>query len=219
MSTVKKYKEDSMPNIITITDSVLAFEDEIVNNIVFESVEVYQFLQNEFNKGNVIVNYLFQFVYRSFYRLDNAGLTSAFKEEYFRIMDELRNRNVINPEEIVERLYHFQTLKNKNSVQFSFATKLMNTINNSYPIYDSEVSGVFGFSNYYIRDYERKIQRLEEQYHIIQDSYERVIQESLLKSTIDKFDKRFECNTISEIKKLDFIFWSFGKMLKKGYTD
>jgi hypothetical protein len=56
-----------MPNINTITDSILAIENEIINNIAFESVDVYQFLHNEFNKGYVIKNNLFQFVYRSFY--------------------------------------------------------------------------------------------------------------------------------------------------------
>lgn len=205
-----------MQNVIAITDSVRAIEDEVLNNIAFESIEVYRFLQNEFNKGNVIGNYLFQFVYRSFYRLDNAGLSPALKEEYFRIMEGLRDKNVIDLKEIVEQLYQFRTLQDRNTVQFSFTTKLMNTINNRYPIYDSEVARVFGFSSCYIKDYERKMQRLEEQYQIIQDTYERVIQENLLKSTMYKFEKRFECNTISEIKKLDFIFWSFGKILKKS---
>jgi hypothetical protein len=48
-------------------------------------------------------------------------------------MEELRNETEINPAEIVKRLYQFRTLKDKNSVQFSFATKLMNTINNKSP--------------------------------------------------------------------------------------
>lgn len=134
-------------------------------------------------------------------------------------MEELRNETEINPAELVKRLYQFRTLKDKNSVQFSFATKYMNTIKNKYPIYDSEVAGVFGFSIYYINDYERRVQRLEEHYHIIQEAYARVIQDDLFKSTIRKFDERFECNSISEIKKLDFIFWSYGKMLKKHKTD
>lgn len=67
-----------MPNVNTITDSILAIENEIINNIAFESVNVYQFLHNEFNKGYFIKNNLFHFVYRSFYRLDNAGLSTAF---------------------------------------------------------------------------------------------------------------------------------------------
>jgi hypothetical protein len=207
-----------MQDIGSITDSLLAIEEDVINNIAYESVEVYRFLQDEFSKGNVIENHLFQFVYRSFYRLDNAGLSPALKEEYFRIMEELRNKNIIDPADIVKRLYQFRTLKDKNSVQFSFTTKLINTINNRYPIYDAEVARVFEFPSYYIKDYGQKMQRYEEQYQIIQDSYKIVMQEDLLHSTICKFEERFECSTISEVKKLDFIFWSFGKILKKNST-
>ena len=96
----------------------------------------------------------------------------------------------------------------------------MNTINDRYPIYDAEVARVFGFSSSYIKDYKRKMQRYEEKYCIIKETYEKVLRENLLKSTICKFDRRFESNTIfSEIKKLDFIFWSYGKILKKHLTD
>ena len=56
----------------------------IVNNISHESIDVYNFLRTQFDITNVAENYLFQFVYRSFYRLDNAGLTAQFKTEYFR---------------------------------------------------------------------------------------------------------------------------------------
>ncbi len=33
-----------MPNVNTITDSILAIENKIINNIAFESVVVYQFI-------------------------------------------------------------------------------------------------------------------------------------------------------------------------------
>lgn len=204
-----------MKDIVTIINPILEIEDEVVKNISFESVDVYQFLQNEFTKGNVNENFVFQFVYRSFYRLDNAGLSTNFKEEYFKIMEEERNVNDIDPRQIVEKLYQFPTLKNKNSVQFSFTTKLMNTINCKYPIYDSEVARVFGFSSYYLNDFERKMQRYEEWYDIIQQTYIQVLSENLLESIINKFDQRFAGNTIADVKKIDFIFWSFGKIIKK----
>ena len=55
---------------------------EIIENIDFESIEVYNFLKSQFEMSNVTENYLFQFVFRSFYRLDNAGLTPKFKIEF-----------------------------------------------------------------------------------------------------------------------------------------
>ncbi|HUI43757.1 MAG TPA: hypothetical protein VL523_17490, partial [Terriglobia bacterium] len=38
-----------------------------------EWIDVYQFFQGEFERGPVTENRVFQFVYRSFYRMDNAG--------------------------------------------------------------------------------------------------------------------------------------------------
>jgi hypothetical protein len=47
-------------------------QDEILSNLEFESIAVYLFLKNEYAKGNIQGNPVFQFVFRSFYRLDNA---------------------------------------------------------------------------------------------------------------------------------------------------
>jgi hypothetical protein len=33
---------------------------------------------------------VFQFTFRSFYRLDNAGLTPEFKSKYFALLEESR---------------------------------------------------------------------------------------------------------------------------------
>lgn len=74
-----------------IIDFIEENSDEIVENIEFESIVTYNFLKKQFADFDVRKNYLFQFVYRSFYRLDNAGLTSEFKNEYFIILEEYRN--------------------------------------------------------------------------------------------------------------------------------
>ena len=52
---------------------------DIVDNISRESIDVYNFIKSQFDENNIIENYLFQFIYRSFYRIDNAGLTKEFK--------------------------------------------------------------------------------------------------------------------------------------------
>ena len=128
-----------------------------------ESVAVYAFLYNEFLKGDVTLNPVFQFVYRSFYRLDNAGLTPEFKKAYFNLMQQYRNEDLIDPKEIVEKLYMYKRRKGDHSIQFSFTTKLINTIDPTYPIYDSEVARVFQFSTYYLKDNEKKIARYLQQ--------------------------------------------------------
>ena len=89
-------------------------------------------------------------MYRSFYRLDNAGLTPAFKNDYFHILQELKEQEeksytTETIKNIAKRLDEFQTLRNTKSFQFSFITKMLNTIYIDSPIWDSEVRTVFNF--------------------------------------------------------------------------
>jgi hypothetical protein len=198
-----------------LIESICNERNVIIDNLKEESIEVYKFLQQEFNKGSVVENPVFQFVYRSFYRLDNAGLTAEFKREYFIIMEELRDTPCIDICYIVNRLYDFPRLKGDTSIQFSFSTKMINTINPLYPIYDSEVAKVFGFSTYHIKNKEQKINRYLSQQQIIQTTYKSLLSDHQFHDVLRLFDKKFIGNDLHPVKKIDFIFWSAGKLLNK----
>src|SRR6202035_3882500 len=45
---------------------------------------------------------------------------------------------------ILEGLYHIPTKRKVKSLQFSFATKLLHTLDTSQPIYDSKVAELLG---------------------------------------------------------------------------
>jgi len=192
---------------------IKSLERDIINNIKREQIAVYKFLQQEFAKGDITLNYLFQFVFRTFYRIDSAGLTDNFKREYFKIMEEKRFSDILDPQEIVLRLYPFKRIKGDQSIQFSFTTKLIHTINVDFPIYDSEVAKVFQFTTYYIPNVERKVARYLEQHKIIVEVYEKILKDNLLKNTFQLFENKFVDSKLPDIKKLDFIIWSCGKII------
>jgi hypothetical protein len=74
----------------TITTWIESNTGSILENLK-ESIAVYNFLQTRFQqKEDVTKDLLFQFVFRSFYRLDNAGLGAQFKTRYFELMEEFR---------------------------------------------------------------------------------------------------------------------------------
>jgi hypothetical protein len=209
-----------MNKITEISEWIEKHSTEIIKNIDQESVDVYNFLKKEFNESNVNKNYLFQFVFRSFYRIDNAGLTPEFKKEYFGILEENRNEKQFDFEKVLRRLFLFPNRKGQNTLQFSFATKLFNTIDDKMPIYDSEVAKMFSLSRPYQTEFEIKLDKYLDQLDIIQKGYEQITEQNLLPKTIELFDREFENNKLSEMKKLDFIFWSAGKIkttiTKKG---
>lgn len=195
-----------------IIDFIEENSDEIVENIEFESIVTYNFLKKQFADFDVRKNYLFQFVYRSFYRLDNAGLTSEFKNEYFIILEEYRNQNFFNFSDVLQRLYEIPSRRGLNTFQFSFTTKMLNMIDEQMPIYDSEVAKTFGFIRPYTPSFDKKLDIYLNQYEVIKDAYLEILNKHLLPKTNICFDEKFKEYKINEIKKLEFIFWSAGKL-------
>ena len=183
-----------MKKIREITDWIENNSTEIIENIDQESVDVYNFLKTEFRKSNINKNYLFQFVFRSFYRIDNAGLTPEFKKEYFRILEQNRNEKQFDFEKVLRRLYSFPNRKGQNTLQFSFATKMFNTIDDIMPIYDSEVAKMFSMSRPYQSEFEIKLDKYLDQLDKIQNGYEQIINQNLLTETIGLFEILFKVN-------------------------
>lgn len=200
----------------TITDYINGNAAAIIDNLEHESIKVYSYLTEKFNNTDATKDLPFQFMYRSFYRLDNAGLTPAFKTAYFEILQTERATSQPDLKAILERLRHYHNRKGQENVQFSFLTKLANTINNNYPIYDSEVARVFGYSRPTDRDFNIKVGKYLKQFDHIKHSYEQIVSAGLLSQTIVLFDIKFNDHDLSPMKRLDFIFWSAGKLQKKA---
>ncbi|WCN09320.1 hypothetical protein [Marinomonas mediterranea] len=77
----------------------------IIENLAQESIDAYVFLVDLFESTEDIrENYLFHFVFRSFYRLDNAGLSDEMKLVYFELMQELRGREEFDFSLVCSRL-------------------------------------------------------------------------------------------------------------------
>lgn len=204
-----------MEKIKAISNWIENYSTEIIENIEQESIDVYNFLKSEFQTSNVKDNYLFQFIFRSFYRLDNAGLSKKFKIEYFQILENYRSEKVFDFNFILTKLYQIPNRKGQNTFQFSFTTKMANTIDHSMPIYDSEVAKMFSFKKPYQNTFEIKLDKYLQQLQEIKNGYTIILEQNLVPKTLQLFDQTFENNKLTEMKKLDFIFWSGGKLKSK----
>jgi hypothetical protein len=202
-------------NLNSITAHINNNAAEIIDNLAYESIEVHKYIMQRFRTTNVVEDLPFQFLYRSFYRLDNAGLTAEFKAAYFKILEEERSGIAPDIKALLVKLRCFLNKRNQENVQFSFATKLANTINTSYPIYDSEVASVFGYSRPPEKVFHLKVAKYLIQFEHIREAYETILHEELLAPAIELFDAKFNDHKLSEMKRLDFIFWSTGKLMKK----
>ena len=185
---------------------------ELINNIDAESIELYTTIKNEFENSDVSVNIKFQHAYRKFHGMDHVGFNEEFTGKYFKLIEKYRNHIVLDSEKVFIDLDRIKNFEDNDALLFSFATKLMCTIDDSIPIYDKEVCNAFSFTEPIDVDFAMVIDILLDQFEILQAHYNEIVESNLLPVSIRLFDEKFKGNNISMIKKLDFIFWSFGRL-------
>jgi hypothetical protein len=194
-----------------ITSMIEAHSNDIVATLTQRDVQFYQFIKNELKRTNVAENLIFQLVYSNFYSLDNRKLTPEFKLEYFRIMEELKSNETIDLETILFKL-HDIPLRGSFKFHFSFASKLAHTLDENVPIWDSQIGKMFSFKRPTGDDWAKIADDFIDQIENIQSAYEAIITNNLLEKSLKAFDDKFKGNDISSYKKIDFIFWSAGKL-------
>ena len=190
--------------------------ESIIGNLKEESVAVYCFIKSQLNEGLVTENKLLQFVFRSFYQIDNAGLTDTFKDRYFVLLENSKSKPP-NLQDICKELYEIKNHRELNTLQFSFVTKLANTVNPKLPIYDSEVAKMYSYRPpYSTKKIDERLKSLQSFYDFLVSDYSTILEKNLLSLTLSEFDKKFEkYKNIDKEKKLDFIIWSAGKLIDK----
>ncbi|MGD0008130.1 MAG: hypothetical protein ABSE93_06255 [Terriglobia bacterium] len=192
--------------------------DQVLENLDPKSVNAYVFLSKLFRERDVSKDQEFQSAFRSFYRLNAAGLTDAFKTEYFRTLENLRGSETIDLKALSGKFYLIPTRQGKNTLQFSFVTKLAHTVNVSYPIYDTEVAHAFEFTRPVSGNYQTRLNQLLEFYEGLREAYGAILKNRLMTQCILAFRTKFfaQAPQLDDVKVLDFIFWSAGKLIRKG---
>jgi len=114
---------------------------------------------------------------------------------------------------ILSELHKPLTKKGNHSIQFSFATKLLHTIDNSKPIFDKEIESVT-YSRPKHSDKDTMIQSYIELYNNLERLNAELLKNNKIQMVISKFRFQFQVDKekISNVKALDFIMWSLGKI-------
>ena len=115
------------------------------------------------------------------------------------------------PEDVMARI------RTDNTNMFSYATKVLHTIDTSRPIYDSRVAVFFDLGNRkdnltykILRD---RYTNNAESLGALATSYEEIIGSDICRNMISYGNDDFtpeQALKISEVKKIDFVIWAFG---------
>jgi len=111
---------------------------------------------------------------------------------------------------IMEELYHIPTKKKVKSLQFSFATKLLHTLDKSQPIYDSIVAELLDLPFKKGKDFAANINTCIAVYEELREAQRQLLFDESIKNQIAALKECYN-SKISDQKALDFLLWSAGK--------
>ena len=115
----------------------------------------------------------FQVRFARYYRLNNGGLTEAFKRRYFQLLFTSRPCGEEDPyTPLLLTLYRFPRRKGDHSLQASFVSKLVAIHDESRPLYDVHVRNFFGMAPPAVGSIEFRIAGFVENLRRIQEEYE-----------------------------------------------
>lgn len=208
----RRARETTMANVGVIEEN----GQLVVAAIAPESVAVYAYLADRFAREyEAARDLVFQFLFRSYYRIDNAGLTDEFKRSYFETMQACRGSRAVDLRSVALQLYEIRNRKGQRSLQFSFASKLANLVTGVTPIVDAEVARVFGFvtpSSQWPVD--RRLDAYLEFHEWLEVTYARILRSGQLAGARQRFRAIYaeQAAGISDNRVLDFVFWTAGKL-------
>jgi hypothetical protein len=165
---------------------------------------------------NVATDLDFQTMYRDYWRMSLSRLGGLFYKRYFAYMEELKTRDA--DEAAIRDIAMLSDTPERSSLQFSHATKLLNTIDSRQPVYDTHVTSFY----FYVppasdRPFETRLDALLEFYAFLRREYARVIEQKLLGPAIDQFRERVSADPdLCDERVVDMLIWGFVSLMRRG---
>ena len=191
-------------NLVTLLPSIAKFG----------GVDDYIYLIGAVRNTNVTTDREFQGRYRSYWRLNGAGLGNEFCDKYFEHLETLKRAGDPNLKTIAQRLNQIPC-NGKYKLHFSFSTKLAHMLKPDLPVYDSQVRQFYFLPHSETGSFETKLAERLRSYRFLIGEYARVIEQGLLAPAMDAFRIRFK-GEFTDVKVIDTLIWRFSSMLADG---
>jgi len=160
----------------------------------------------------------FQHEYRTYWKMNVARLGDAFYSEYFSRMESLKTDGIDDIDETIREIALLSDTTERPSLQFSFATKLLNTIDARVPVYDTFVSMFYFFSPPASdQPVDTRLESLLAFYAFLRGEYARIIAGGLLDTAINRFREHYADEPpLCDERVIDLLLWSFASLMRSG---
>jgi hypothetical protein len=181
-----------------------------------EHVRDYDNLMHEFAQADTAVDSGFQQHYVHFWRL--RGVNDAWRRNCFTLLQDIRNQGERELRQLLRHVCH-ETLGNRRgrqSLEFSFATKLVHMVDPRSPIYDANVRAFYFLPDANGGDIEARTDGCLKVYDALVREYDRILENRLLDESIARFRGELNPETFTDIKVIDSLIWAFVTWAKRG---
>jgi hypothetical protein len=150
--------------------------------------------------------------FMTFYRMNRLSLSEEQIEKYFSLFSKMCTIHDYkeNFKNIAIELHRIKSPKGKETLQFSFITKMLAFIDDSYPIYDTHVSDFFGICYPKRGSVDFRIEVFCDKMLWLKKEYEDIALNQDIKILLDETMKKYNLK-ISNARLIDFYVWTFGK--------
>lgn len=183
-----------------------------------KDIDPYLNMAEIFNKGSISENDNYKAIYRKYWQLNAARLSDEYCGHYFKVMEDYRHIDRIDIEDVVRALYEVPSNSKGKTIQFSFATKLIHTIDNTRPVYDSLVCDFYFLPQ--IKSswkYNKKLTVYTQAYNFLICEHKRVLNNNILSGSIGAFRECFGVPiTYTDEKIIDTLLWKFASFARSG---
>lgn len=162
----------------------------------------------------------FRSTYSQYWGLNAARLSDHFQDVYFRSLEALKaGTNNAEVAAVATELLKTPTgNKGKQSLQFSFSSKLVHMIHPQMPVYDSTVERFFFLpGTETLSKPHRKLDRLLKSYNFLILEYQRILDNEILSQSITRFRNKYQnTETWTDVRIIDTLIWQFVSFMRNG---
>jgi hypothetical protein len=180
-------------------------------------VRDYCWLLDRLHQANVAVDAEYQRRYKAFWAMNVARLSREFIAAYFAFLEAHKRDNPPpSVNDTAAYLHGFPTGANgRQTLQFSFASKLVHMITPTLPVYDRRVEHFYFLPDGNGTGLDR-LPLLVRSYDFLLVEYRRIIDSRLLVRAFDAFRRRFPEPRLTSEKIIDSLIWSVVGWLQHG---
>ena len=178
--------------------------DKVLGNLTVPKLSTYDYLQNHLLLTNVTSDIYYQTKFKGFY---GAGPMADDRwQQFFSILESEKSNKAISFSQVLERNH-----TEHGSVEASFSSKIVATINPEMPVWDSKVLEDLDLkAPYQSMETGRRMREIVYLYSRIQELVTEIIRSNEFENWRRGFDGAFpQFVHFTDVKKLDLFLWQY----------